>query len=480
MTEQKRAAVEYTQEELETMVKAVLNGATIGDVCNVSQDMLESLYSLGYNLYTSGNYKDAETVFSGLCLYDHNDPRFWMGLAGSRQANGKYQEAVDAYGLCSAMGALASPVPLLQAGMCYLKMGDREKAKGAFVVALSMGEEGNPEHDAARGKASAMLAILAGGVEVNNLQEAIKKALQEITLPDLPPSSPNASSSSSDLPRLAPPTAGGLSLETLAQMISNETRTQATKDGVASIEAKGKERAEINEKKLEEIMDRLDSMKSKGILDIFKKIFSVIGVIIGAIASVATIAAGVMTGNPLLIVGGGVMFAMSINSAMSLATDGEVSISAGITAGLKKLGVPEDIAGYIGMGVELAITLVGVGLTMGGSFGSAASTAKQTLSKVADIALKATNIASGVVQMGSGATDVAGSVYDYKISTSYADTKELEAILERIQQAQDMELDFLKGIMERAEKMVEDVNNIIEGCTESQTAILTNVAPTMA
>ena len=88
MTEQKRAAVEYTQEELETMVKAVLNGATIGDVCNVSQDMLESLYSLGYNLYTSGNYKDAETVFSGLCLYDHNDPRFWMGLAGSRQANG--------------------------------------------------------------------------------------------------------------------------------------------------------------------------------------------------------------------------------------------------------------------------------------------------------------------------------------------------------------------------------------------------------
>ena len=58
------------------------------------------------------------------------------------------------------MGALSSPVPVLQAGMCYLKMGDREKAKGSFVVALSMGEEGNPEHDAARGKASAMLAIL--------------------------------------------------------------------------------------------------------------------------------------------------------------------------------------------------------------------------------------------------------------------------------------------------------------------------------
>ena len=257
-------------------------------------------------------------------------------------------------------------------------------------------------------------------------------------------------------------------------MISNETRTQATKDGVASIDAKGKERAEINEKKLEEIMDRLDSMKSKGILDIFKKIFSWVGVILGAIASVATIVAGAATRNPLLRAGG------AINSAVSMATDGKVSISAGIAAGLKALGVPEDIAGYVGMACELAITIVGIGLTMGGSSASAISSAKQTLSKVAETTLKVTNIASSVVQMGSGATNIAGSVYDYKISTSYADTKELEAILERIQQAQDMELDFLKGVMERAEKMLEDVNNIIEGCTESQTAILTNVAPTMA
>lgn len=265
---------------------------------------------------------------------------------------------------------------------------------------------------------------LAGGVEVNNLQEAIKKALQEITLPDLPSSSPNASSSSSDLPRLAPPTAGGLSLETLAQMISNETRTQATKDGVASIDAKGKERAEINEKKLEEIMDRLDSMKSKGILDVFKKIFSWVGVIVGAIASVATIVAGAATGNPLLIAGGAVMLTMSINSAVSMATDGKVSISAGIAAGLKACGVPEDIAGYVGMACELAITIVGIGLTMGGSSASALSSARQTLSKVAEMTLKVTNIASSVVQMGSGATNIAGSVYDYKISTSYADTKE--------------------------------------------------------
>lgn len=321
---------------------------------------------------------------------------------------------------------------------------------------------------------------LAGGMEVNNLQAAIRKALKEITLPDVSDVPTGSTGKTSYLPTLAPPTAGGLSLETLAQMLSNEVRTQATKDGIASIEAKGQERAEANQKKLEEIMERLESMKSKSVLDIFKEIFSWVGMVVGAIASVATFAAGIATGNPLLIAGGAILMTMSVNSIVSKATDGKVSIGAGISEAFQAMGVDETVANYIGLGTELTITLVGVGLTLGGSFGSAATAAKATLSKAVDLTLKAANITNSVVQMGSGATGIAGAVYDYRISTSYADTKELEAILERIQQAQDIELDFLKGVMERAQKLLEDVNNIVEDCTESQTAILTNIAPSMA
>lgn len=131
MTEQKRAAVEYTQEELETMTKAVLNGATIGDVCNVSQDMLESLYSLGYNLYTSGNYKDAETVFSGLCLYDHNDPRFWMGLAGSRQATASIRKPWTPTGFVRRWVRSPAPCPCFRPECVTSKwgIGKRPKAR---------------------------------------------------------------------------------------------------------------------------------------------------------------------------------------------------------------------------------------------------------------------------------------------------------------------------------------------------------------
>ena len=153
-------AVEYTQEEMDTMVQAVMKGATIGDVCNVSPEMLEGLYGLGYNLYTSGNYKDAETVFSGLCLYDYHDSRFWMGLAGCRQANGKLEQAVEAYGMCSAAEGLASPIPVVQAGLCYMKLGNRGNARDAFEVASTMGDPANTEHEAARNRAAGMLAVI--------------------------------------------------------------------------------------------------------------------------------------------------------------------------------------------------------------------------------------------------------------------------------------------------------------------------------
>lgn len=160
MTEQKRAAVEYTQEELETMVKAVLNGAPSGTYATSLRICWNHCIALDITCTRPATTKTPKPSFPGCACTITTIPVSGWGSPEAVRPTASIRKPVDAYGLCSAMGALASPVPLLQAGMCYLKMGDREKAQGAFVVALSMGEEGNPEHDAARGKASAMLAIL--------------------------------------------------------------------------------------------------------------------------------------------------------------------------------------------------------------------------------------------------------------------------------------------------------------------------------
>ena len=86
-------AAGFTEKEFHTIQAALEKGATLADVFNISKDTLESGYAYAYNLYKAGNYKDAESMFRGLCMYDGDDPRYWMGLAGCLQAREAWQQA---------------------------------------------------------------------------------------------------------------------------------------------------------------------------------------------------------------------------------------------------------------------------------------------------------------------------------------------------------------------------------------------------
>ena len=150
-----------SNEELTKIVEALSEGASIGDVCNVSKDHLEGLYALAYNLYTAGNFKDAGTVFQALCLYDHKDSRFWMGLGGCRQAQSDFKGAIDAYSMAGTVQLLENPVPFLYAARCYIKLGDRENAIGAINGLLTLGDEKNPEHAKCHAQARELLNMLS-------------------------------------------------------------------------------------------------------------------------------------------------------------------------------------------------------------------------------------------------------------------------------------------------------------------------------
>ena len=152
--------VTLSNEELAKIVKALSEGAGIGDVCNVSKEQIEGLYALAYNLYTAGNFKDGGTVFQALCLYSHKDPRFWMGLAGCRQAQNDLKGAIDAYSMAGTVQLLENPVPFLYAARCYIKLGDKENAVGAINGLLTLGDEKNPEHAKCHAQARELLSML--------------------------------------------------------------------------------------------------------------------------------------------------------------------------------------------------------------------------------------------------------------------------------------------------------------------------------
>ena len=151
---------EMSSKEMDLFLEGVFAGLPLGEAAGVSKETIEAGYGLAFSLYNSGNFKDAETMFQALCIYNHNDERFWMGLGGCRQMNNKLDEAIDAYGMATLMGALASPAPSVHAGLCYLKKGDKENARALFDAAVELGDPKNKEHLAYHDRARAMLDLL--------------------------------------------------------------------------------------------------------------------------------------------------------------------------------------------------------------------------------------------------------------------------------------------------------------------------------
>ncbi len=141
---------------LEAQTNLLAQGGTVADTLEIDPETLEPLYTLAYNHYVSGNYDDANVLFQALCLYNHSDVRFWMGLAGTRQALGDYKVAIEAYSMAGLVTLMADPTPFIYASICHMKLGDMESAKGGLEGALLLGK-GDAQYDAIIKKGEVLL-----------------------------------------------------------------------------------------------------------------------------------------------------------------------------------------------------------------------------------------------------------------------------------------------------------------------------------
>ena len=282
-----------------------------------------------------------------------------------------------------------------------------------------------------------------------------------------------------DIPALPLPS-GPLSLEQLVQALNTQGRQQAVQQGLEAVNAKAAEIKELNDEKIAEVQSQLESLKKQQKLSPFLKAFKWIGMVIGAIASVATVVAGAITANPFLIAGGLVGVTMMVNSVVSEASGGKYSIAAAVGELAKACGASEEVAKWVGFGIELAITLIGVGLTLGGAIPTMMAKSVATAAKVTSMISTATSILGGVNSMAMGATQIASSVYGYQVARSQADMKELQAILERLQTALESDHDLVESIMEKFQDLLGSVREIVTDNANTQTAILTSATPSMA
>ncbi|MBC6497309.1 MAG: SycD/LcrH family type III secretion system chaperone [Alphaproteobacteria bacterium GM7ARS4] len=144
--------------ESRKIAEDIVRGATLATMRGIDQKSLDALYALAYNDYNAGQYKQAETLFRFLCLYDHLDKRFWKGLAASLQNQGKYAEAAAVYGH-QAILDVDDPEPPFQASFCFLADKRYGEARKALEAVVAIGEE-NPVHASYVSKAQDLLHSL--------------------------------------------------------------------------------------------------------------------------------------------------------------------------------------------------------------------------------------------------------------------------------------------------------------------------------
>lgn len=107
--------------------------ATMRELKGITKAEMEAVYSVGFNMYRTGRYDDAEKIFRFLVLFDHLEPKYWMGVGAIQQVRKDYQGAIASYGYASFLD-LRNPKPQLHAAECFLAMGDKVNAASALIA----------------------------------------------------------------------------------------------------------------------------------------------------------------------------------------------------------------------------------------------------------------------------------------------------------------------------------------------------------
>jgi type III secretion system low calcium response chaperone LcrH/SycD len=124
---------QLTPEKIEEAAKSFAEMGTIRELKGITDAEMEAIYSMGYSLYNTGRYDDAEKVFRFLVLFDHLNPRYWIGLGAVQQVKKQYGDAVTSYGYASFLD-LDNPKPQYYAAECFLALGDKENTLSALAA----------------------------------------------------------------------------------------------------------------------------------------------------------------------------------------------------------------------------------------------------------------------------------------------------------------------------------------------------------
>ncbi len=105
---------------------------TKGSLCEamgMDSVALEAVYALAYSQYEQEQYVDALRTFGLLCLFNHNDLRFWKGLCSCSLMLKDHEGAICAFEYMTTHLKKDDPELRLRTAECYMHIGNSDLAK---------------------------------------------------------------------------------------------------------------------------------------------------------------------------------------------------------------------------------------------------------------------------------------------------------------------------------------------------------------
>ncbi len=142
----------------EELMGFIAEGGTLKTLKDIPSKAIEGGYATALGFYESGRQQDAEKLFQLLCLLDHYDPRFFMGLGACRQQLGQYEQAIESFSYAGMLDC-NDPRPPFYSAECHLALGNVKEAESGFYAASHF-EGGGARFDELRQKARAVYGLM--------------------------------------------------------------------------------------------------------------------------------------------------------------------------------------------------------------------------------------------------------------------------------------------------------------------------------
>lgn len=137
-----KAETGLSDQELERLVNAAKNGATLAEMFEMPKKSLESLATYATNLYTAQNYHEAELLFRALCLWQEEDAQPWLGLGRCLYQQGYYIDSTKCF--ARAFDLQHSTLALYLIALSLTKLQDFSAARAILELAPDVATPHDP------------------------------------------------------------------------------------------------------------------------------------------------------------------------------------------------------------------------------------------------------------------------------------------------------------------------------------------------